>query len=229
MEQGNNTSLLDIPDSPRGTNGVHSSAASTSQMSKSSTPEFLGPPRTLDDADSRKTFRMQPPSELLSRLHSFLPQIAEANKKLQDDVAQDPSKVDIENVGDDDEQYIEMDLGLGVFDMKPKNDNNDTDDIVIGRPTGSDSDSDESEVSDDEHVGGGRMGSRIIIKPSSIIKRERMSGKRPQIEVLNSDIRNTGVVSNSESESDSDSDSSKSSSADSDANIDSDSDVDMVN
>ncbi|KAI8323056.1 hypothetical protein GQ54DRAFT_245093, partial [Martensiomyces pterosporus] len=68
----------------------------------------------------RKTFRMEAPSDLLSRLQAFLPQIAEANNKLEADSAADPDKLNIENVGEDEAQYIEMDLGLGVFDMKPK-------------------------------------------------------------------------------------------------------------
>jgi hypothetical protein len=44
---------------------------------------------------------------VLSRLHSFLPEIESANKQLNELVSQDPTKVDIENVEDDD-QYIEM-------------------------------------------------------------------------------------------------------------------------
>ncbi|KAJ2892931.1 hypothetical protein GGI21_005505 [Coemansia aciculifera] len=114
-----------------------------------------------------KTFRIEPPSELLSRLHSFLPQIAEANKRLEVDIADDPHKLDIENVGEDDEQYIEMDLGLGVFDMIPKKDSGDAEHINTRA----------EEEEDDDGA------SRIVIDPSSIAARSR---PKPQIEIIGS-------------------------------------------
>ncbi|KAK9727652.1 hypothetical protein K7432_001682 [Basidiobolus ranarum] len=77
----------------------------------------------------KKTFKMSPPSSLLSRLQDFLPQIAEANQKLQTQIEQDPSSVDIENV-DDEEGYIEMNLGLGVFEEK----NEDSEESIIINP-----------------------------------------------------------------------------------------------
>lgn len=56
---------------------------------------------------------------MLSRLQDFLPKIKDANDQLDMIVKQDPKSVDIENVDEESgEQYIEMDLGLGVFDMK---------------------------------------------------------------------------------------------------------------
>ncbi|KAJ3183181.1 hypothetical protein HDU85_002207 [Gaertneriomyces sp. JEL0708] len=65
--------------------------------------------------DGLKTFRPEPPSELFSRLQAFLPQIASANSQLQ---SQSVDERDIENV-DEEEQYIEMNLGVGVFDTQP--------------------------------------------------------------------------------------------------------------
>ncbi|KAF9976225.1 hypothetical protein BGZ73_008932 [Actinomortierella ambigua] len=68
-------------------------------------------------AGERKTFRVQ--SDLISRLEAFLPKIKEANAELEKQVQMDPAAVDIENVDEESgEQYIEMDLGLGVFDLK---------------------------------------------------------------------------------------------------------------
>ncbi|KAG0042469.1 hypothetical protein BGZ83_000411 [Gryganskiella cystojenkinii] len=65
----------------------------------------------------RKTFRVQ--SDLLARLQDFLPKMKDANDQLEKVIKEDPKAVDIENVDEESgEQYIEMDLGLGVFDMK---------------------------------------------------------------------------------------------------------------
>ncbi|KAJ3158297.1 hypothetical protein HDU86_003006 [Geranomyces michiganensis] len=69
-----------------------------------------------------KTFKPEPPSALFSRVAAFLPQLSAANADLQTSIAADAAlrdRVDIENVDDDDEQYIEMNLGVGVFDTKP--------------------------------------------------------------------------------------------------------------
>ncbi|KAG0268273.1 hypothetical protein BGZ95_002520 [Linnemannia exigua] len=65
----------------------------------------------------RKTFKVK--SDLLSRLENFLPKMKEANDQLDKQLKADPKAVDIENVDEESgEQYIEMDLGLGVFDLK---------------------------------------------------------------------------------------------------------------
>ncbi|KAF9166554.1 hypothetical protein DFQ26_007626 [Actinomortierella ambigua] len=65
----------------------------------------------------RKTFRVQ--SNLISRLEAFLPKIRDANAELEKQVQLDPKAVDIENVDEESgEQYIEMDLGLGVYDLR---------------------------------------------------------------------------------------------------------------
>ncbi|ORX94084.1 hypothetical protein K493DRAFT_352795 [Basidiobolus meristosporus CBS 931.73] len=80
----------------------------------------------------KKTFKISPPSNLLERLQSFLPQIAEANQKLQTQLEEDPSSVDIENV-EEEEGYIEMNLGLGVFEEKSE----ENEDSIIINPSDS--------------------------------------------------------------------------------------------
>ncbi|KAG0293560.1 hypothetical protein BGZ96_002667 [Linnemannia gamsii] len=66
----------------------------------------------------RKTFKINN-TDLLSRLENFLPKLKEANAQLDQQLKADPKAVDIENVDEaSGEQYIEMDLGLGVFDLK---------------------------------------------------------------------------------------------------------------
>ncbi|KAI1319931.1 hypothetical protein EDD11_002606 [Mortierella claussenii] len=68
-------------------------------------------------AGERKTFKVK--SDLVARLEDFLPKIKEANAQLDQQLKMDPKAVDIENVDEQSgEQYIEMDLGLGVFDLK---------------------------------------------------------------------------------------------------------------
>ncbi|KZT06662.1 uncharacterized protein LAESUDRAFT_653184 [Laetiporus sulphureus 93-53] len=62
-------------------------------------------------------FEMPPPSDLLSRVQSFLPQLAASNAELLRRAQEDPNSVDIENV-ENDERYIEMNLGLGVFEQR---------------------------------------------------------------------------------------------------------------
>ncbi|KAI9477254.1 hypothetical protein BX667DRAFT_496335 [Coemansia mojavensis] len=129
-------------------------------VSDSNTPPFFLD-RSSQPTDSAgqppKTYRVDPPSELLTRLHAFLPQIAKANK----DLDKDPGKLNIENVGDDEPQYIEMDLGLGVFDMKPKKP------ITVSTR--------------DEDCSGDESQPDVIIDPSKIASRQR---PKPNIEVL---------------------------------------------
>ncbi|KAG1054940.1 hypothetical protein G6F43_003077 [Rhizopus delemar] len=72
-----------------------------------------------DHSDSlntdHKTFNFASSSDILSRVQAFLPQIQQANEQLQ---SEDVSKLNIENVNENEEQYIEMNLGLGVYDVK---------------------------------------------------------------------------------------------------------------
>ncbi|KAJ2599252.1 hypothetical protein H4R99_003787 [Coemansia sp. RSA 1722] len=192
---------------------------------------ILGSSRPSADAKDRKTFRIEPPTDLLSRLNAFLPQIAEANKKLEAAVAEDPHKLDIENVDKNEEQYIEMDLGLGVFDMKPKKDIKSMDGILIHDiPTTAENDSDEEDDSsgdDQESISGN---SRIIISPSSILKRNK-DLKPPGIKVIGgSDTHSStsGSSSDEHSSSDSSSDSGSDSGSNSSSQSSSDNDVTMA-
>ncbi|KAI0764687.1 hypothetical protein C8Q74DRAFT_1283401 [Fomes fomentarius] len=72
-------------------------------------------PRAFDFGD-RSTFAVEPPLELLSRIQAFLPELAASNADLLRRARQDPSSVDIESVGAEEGRYIEMNLGVGVFD-----------------------------------------------------------------------------------------------------------------
>ncbi|KAL9555641.1 hypothetical protein MBANPS3_002263 [Mucor bainieri] len=66
------------------------------------------------DSESKRTFPVGQ-SDILSRVQAFLPQLKNANEQLE---KADPSKLDIENVDEEEGQYIEMNLGLGVYEEK---------------------------------------------------------------------------------------------------------------
>jgi len=86
------------------------------------------PPRTVPpcpasfDFGKRETHAVAPPTILLNRLQTFLPQLEASNAELARRAEADPASVDIENVDDSgSSQYIEMNLGLGVFDVRQSN------------------------------------------------------------------------------------------------------------
>lgn len=84
-------------------------------------------PPTFDFGE-RKTYAVDPPSELLARIHDFLPRLKEENDSLAKRVQDNPSSADIENIEEDVEQYIELNLGLGVFETRPKDSDSHSDD-----------------------------------------------------------------------------------------------------
>ncbi|KAI8372548.1 hypothetical protein EDC96DRAFT_52232 [Choanephora cucurbitarum] len=89
---------------------------------------ILDIPSLLAASETQKTSPLGGSSDILSRVQAFLPQMKEANEQLKH---ADPSKLDIENV-DDQEQYIEMNLGLGVFEeKKDESDSSSDEDIEI--------------------------------------------------------------------------------------------------
>ena len=69
---------------------------------------------------TKKPKLTSPPTALKSRLTSFLPQLQQANADLEKDPDAATRRVD--NVADSDEQYIEMNLGLGVLNAMPTSD-----------------------------------------------------------------------------------------------------------
>ncbi|KAH9855487.1 hypothetical protein C2E23DRAFT_866640 [Lenzites betulinus] len=73
--------------------------------------------RPLDFA-GRSALPTGTPSELLSRVQAFLPELAASNADLIQRARENPESVNIENIGADQERYIEMKLGLGVFDHR---------------------------------------------------------------------------------------------------------------
>ncbi|GJE89552.1 hypothetical protein PsYK624_056550 [Phanerochaete sordida] len=74
-------------------------------------------PRSLQlDFGDRSTFMVEPPSELLSRVQAFLPQFAASTDEIARRAQEDPDSVDIEKLMGEEDKYIQMNLGLGVFE-----------------------------------------------------------------------------------------------------------------
>ncbi|KIJ69886.1 hypothetical protein HYDPIDRAFT_104540 [Hydnomerulius pinastri MD-312] len=103
----------------------------------------------LQNITSDKLHRIDPPSELLSRIEAFLPAIQASNEAL---AQENPENLDIENVGEDEEQYIEMNLGLGVFESKrPKAGSGSGSEDALSSSSSEASNSSEDDNDDDEY------------------------------------------------------------------------------
>ncbi|KAI8973129.1 hypothetical protein BD414DRAFT_425179 [Trametes punicea] len=87
--------------------------AASSTGPNSGTP--LQRPLSFGDGSA---FPAGPSVDLLQRVQAFLPELAASNAELLRRARENPESVDIENVGEDQEQYIEMNLGLGVFEHR---------------------------------------------------------------------------------------------------------------
>ncbi|ETW86403.1 hypothetical protein HETIRDRAFT_17676, partial [Heterobasidion irregulare TC 32-1] len=72
------------------------------------------------DFGERKTFLVDPPTDLLSRVQAFLPALEASNSQLLQQAKNDPRSVDIEHIDDSVQQHIEMNLGLGLFEKRAK-------------------------------------------------------------------------------------------------------------
>ncbi|KIL71155.1 hypothetical protein M378DRAFT_19618 [Amanita muscaria Koide BX008] len=74
------------------------------------------------DFGNRVAWDAGPPTELLSRVQAFLPQIEASNAILAQQAESNPESVDIEHIDEDRDRYIEMNLGLGVFEDRTRRD-----------------------------------------------------------------------------------------------------------
>uniref|UniRef100_A0A0W0FB34 Uncharacterized protein n=1 Tax=Moniliophthora roreri TaxID=221103 RepID=A0A0W0FB34_MONRR len=172
------------------------------KLNTSSTTSSLTPVADFKfDFGERKTFPVGP-SELLSRVQAFLPQIEASNAELAQRMEMDPKSVDIEHIAEGTERYIEMNLGLGVFTAKTKSSeedaemspSSDSSDSTSSNSVESDSDSEYDSDSDDES---GIISSSLPPHLSAVNPRmmmplprrslsDRSQKARPQIVVLNS-------------------------------------------
>ncbi|KAI0814748.1 hypothetical protein BC629DRAFT_1466891 [Irpex lacteus] len=85
-------------------------------LDKTATHQQQDLPRSFDFGD-RKTFKIEPPTDLLSRVQAFLPEFAASTDEITRKAEEDPDSVDIEKLQNEG-PYIRMDLGLGVFEER---------------------------------------------------------------------------------------------------------------
>ncbi|KAJ8655752.1 hypothetical protein O0I10_008638 [Lichtheimia ornata] len=150
--------LLNIP----GRKQTIAKLLATNQPDNDQLHQDTAPPAPPLPRQKPNMYKVSPPSDILSRVQAFLPQLQTANSELDQ---KDPSELDIENVNEEQEgQYIEMNLGLGVFEAKRKGDASDTSD---------DHDSDDNDE---------------IIIPSSSSK--PTTTEKPNIQLLHSEDSN---------------------------------------
>ncbi|KAJ1678394.1 hypothetical protein EV182_004134 [Spiromyces aspiralis] len=119
---------LEVPSKPKFSESLRVASDKGKQSAVPSMQLITDTRPSIPTANKPKTFEMlPPPSDLLGRIHTFLPQIAKANEELKQKMAEDKSKIDIEHIEDKSKPYIEMDLGLGLFDLKPKSQSTNSD------------------------------------------------------------------------------------------------------
>ncbi|KAL5535705.1 hypothetical protein ACEPAF_3799 [Sanghuangporus sanghuang] len=176
------------------TSNTHADNNSRIAASSNITPFVRPGPSSSFDFGVRETHAVEPPSELLSRVESFLPQMEAANAELARRMESSPESVDIENLGDreDDEeedeedgrqgQYIEMNLGLGVFDIRrrPLSDTTSSSSSSASSDDDSHSTHSDDSHSDSDASTSGRPGSLLNRPIRPLPKRAR-----PNIVVLN--------------------------------------------
>ncbi|GAB5593541.1 hypothetical protein Unana1_08441 [Umbelopsis nana] len=122
-KQDHSAELLDFP------SRAETIAKLLSDTSKSLQQPSAEQSPTIPPPEMKKTYKVPVKSDLMARLQTFLPEIENANKQLSEQVSIDPKQVDIENV-DEDGQFIEMNLGLGVFEeKKPSGSSDDESDV----------------------------------------------------------------------------------------------------
>ncbi|KAI9631802.1 uncharacterized protein MKK02DRAFT_41430 [Dioszegia hungarica] len=96
---------------------------------------------------------LNPGKQLLARVRHFLPLLASSNEDLLQRAKENPSAVDIENTAGQD-KVIEMDLGLGVFDVQgaAKGDMGPELDIPEDQEGAEDEDEDDEDEDEDEDM-----------------------------------------------------------------------------
>ncbi|KAF8059468.1 hypothetical protein FPV67DRAFT_442772 [Lyophyllum atratum] len=165
---------------------LNAAPSSSSASVSSSPPNFTFLNR---DPQRSKPFHVPPPTDLLSRVHAFLPALEASNTLLEQRVLQDPESVDIENVDVSMGQYIEMNLGLGIFETRNKDaamSSSSTSSSFTSSSSGfsdstSDSDpSDDSDSDSDVEI----VTSFNPIRPTKPLPRRSRPCHRPQIVVL---------------------------------------------
>ncbi|KAH8119996.1 hypothetical protein DFH11DRAFT_1721882 [Phellopilus nigrolimitatus] len=137
------------------------------------------------DFGQRDTHEVEPPTQLLDRLQHFLPQMEAANAELLRRVQDDPESVDIEHLDDaEDGNYIEMRLGLGVFDVRrPTSERTGSQSSSSASGSSDDDASDSDEADSSSAIGGSDNSSEndsgLMSRPPNIISISSTATQRP--------------------------------------------------
>ncbi|KAI0635391.1 hypothetical protein C8Q77DRAFT_1072599 [Trametes polyzona] len=149
------TEVLEVEDEEQHEERIQSLLSRLNATTNGGAAGVPPPPRPFGLGDG-SALPPAPPLELLSRVQAFLPELAASNAELVRRARENPESVDIEHIGDDQEQYIEMNLGLGVFDhrgeLPPGIPVADVDFDAQMEDSDSDSDSSSSSSSDDSRI-----------------------------------------------------------------------------
>lgn len=127
---------------------------------------------------------VEPPTELLNRVRDFLPQLAESNTSLS---SRDQSELDIENITNDGSYYIEMNLGLGVFERRrreARSDNRSSTSVSSSSSSTSECDSEESSEESGSSSSSSSSCSEDDDQPAARPKKPLPKRARPSITVL---------------------------------------------
>ncbi|KAI6024453.1 hypothetical protein EDC04DRAFT_3066703, partial [Pisolithus marmoratus] len=115
MPKAKPNTVLEVEDEEQRQDRIRTLLERLNETSRANASTATIPDPIIPRISDRKTYKIEPPSELLSRVQAFLPAIHASNEAL---AQQNPENLDIENIGEGEEQYIEMNLGLGVFEAK---------------------------------------------------------------------------------------------------------------
>lgn len=147
MPNAKSDGVLEVEDEEQRERRIRTLLERLNETSRVNASTGITPDPMIPRIPDRKAYPIEPPTELLSRVQAFLPAIHASNEAL---AQRNPEDLDIENVGEDEEHYIEMNLGLGVFKAKRRNNNassNDSDESDSNSESSSQSSSGSHEVS----------------------------------------------------------------------------------
>ncbi|KAI6152304.1 hypothetical protein BKA82DRAFT_4109699 [Pisolithus tinctorius] len=125
MSKAKPSTVLEVEDEEQRQDRIRTLLERLNETSKANAARDVASGPRIPGILDCKAYPIEPPTELLSRVQAFLPALRESNEAL---AQQNPEDLDIENIGKDEEQYIEMNLGLGVFEAKRRRKNASNDD-----------------------------------------------------------------------------------------------------
>ncbi|KAJ3574447.1 hypothetical protein NP233_g1763 [Leucocoprinus birnbaumii] len=177
----NNNIVLDVEDDDQRQNRIQTLLEELNKDSKPQTQPSL----QKFDFGTKPTFPVGPSSDLLSRVQAFLPQIQASNDALNQRMQEDPDSVNIEHISENMDQYIQMNLGLGVFEDRSKKAQDDHDAEMSSSSSSLSSSEEVDQDSDiDSDASSEIITSFVPVRPIKPLPRRSLNRARPQIVVL---------------------------------------------